>query len=266
MRLTALPSASTTPSQIVPPTSVRAGGGEGSARWGSIRAARPAAWPVESSRSTGTSRNAGSARSASRSAKASLAASSWRWIHAGSDQPRPPNRAPARRREPLEDVEDLERDHAAAVGRVGGDPDAAVGRRDRAAPGARGARAGPRACAVPPAAREARGDPLAEVAVVVGVEPLGRRASAASRRGPGAGSARRAATAAPARRQICVEAARPRLGAEPPRRALDRARSARPRPGTRLGLLDRRGQHRVPRQPAPAAVRVGPRADGARAP
>ena len=62
IRLTAFPSASTTPSQIVPPTSVRAGGGAGSARRGSIRAARSAACAPESSRATGTSRASGSVR------------------------------------------------------------------------------------------------------------------------------------------------------------------------------------------------------------
>ena len=83
MRLTALPSASTTPSQIVPPTSIRTGAGAGSARArvdgrgdgrGPLRAEQVRDRDV-------AERRVGEVPS--RSARTRFATSSWRWIQRG---------------------------------------------------------------------------------------------------------------------------------------------------------------------------------------
>ena len=104
-----------------------------------------------------------------------------------------------RRLEPPEDVEDLERDEPAAVGRVGRDARPAVGGRDRRGP------LRPLLAQVlerdrRPRRREPVRDPLAQLAVVVGVEALVRerpqRAGEGPQRGParpGAGPVRAAA-------------------------------------------------------------------------
>ena len=120
-----------------PPDGLVAGAGR-AARRGSMRAASAAiVLGARAARSTGTSRNAGSVRNASRSAIASLDASMPRWIQAGSVTPVGPKALGVRRLEPVEDRQDLEGDEPGAVGRVGGDADAAVVGRDRVAPGAR---------------------------------------------------------------------------------------------------------------------------------
>ena len=108
-----------------------------------------------------------------------------------------------------------------------------------------------------------RRDPVAEVAVVVGVEALGGQgAQGRGQRGepdPLAGPPR-----APLGPPDAAEPGRPRLPAQVRLRGLDGVHQPGPRrePGRRV--LDRRRQHRVAREPAPAAVGVRPGADRAR--
>ena len=128
MRLTALP-VGVDDGEVDRPADEGPGrrAGPGPRAAGSIRAASAA---MRASSSEVVDRDVarlGIGEVASRSAKASLAASSWRWIHAASVQPRAPKRGPGRRLEPLEDAQDLERDDPAAVRRVGRHADAAVG-------------------------------------------------------------------------------------------------------------------------------------------
>ena len=176
----------------------RVGGG---ARHGGPIAGRsapraPRRGSLSSSRSTGMSRAAGSVRCASRSAIASLAASIAEVDPAGSAARRPgPNASARRRLELLEDVEQLQRDDARRVRRVGRDPHAAIGRLDRLAPVGRVRRGSRPARMAAPDAGEERRLPLAEVAVVEGVEAVVGEALRGSRRAPAAERPRPGATA-----------------------------------------------------------------------
>ena len=107
--------------------------------------------------------------------------------------------------------------------------------------------------------------PVAEVAVVEGIEAVGRERLERRRQrrepDPLAGSPR------PPVRPVDGEepgASGPSAGRHDRGRPLDRVDE--PVPGREAGpcQLDGRGQDRVPRQPAPGAMRVAPRADGAR--
>ena len=169
---------------------------------------------------------------------------------------------PGRRREPLQHVEGLERHHAAAVRGMRRDPDAAVRRGDRRLPRAR-VPAQVRNRERRPRRRQPAGQPFAQLAVVVGVEPLAREGGQRARerrqpdpfaRSPGTpvGPPHGAEPGAPP--GIADRRGRPLHGADEPVPGRE--------PG--LGLLDRGSQDRVPRQPAPPAVRIGPRPDGAR--
>ena len=116
----------------------------------------------------------------------------------------------------------------------------------------------------PPAAAQPARDPLAEVAVVVGVEAVEGEGARASRPAPGAGSSSPGRHGRPAGRQTlrnpAVHGSRPRL-ASVASTALDQ-----PVPGREAGrcVLDRRRQHRIAGEPPPAAVGVGPGPDRAR--
>ena len=155
-----------------------------------------------------------------------------------------------RRLEALEDVEDLEGQDPAAVGRVGRDADAPVGRRDRRRPTCCDARAGPRPCGRPGGGQSVH-DLLTEVAVVVGVEPLvHQRAQRGCQRRELHDLAR--SPRSPRRTPDLAEAGRPRLVADGCVRRLDRCDQAVPGRKARRRVLDRRRQDCVPREAAPA--------------
>ncbi len=168
-----------------------------------------------------------------------------------------------RRLEPLQDIEDLEGQDAAAVGGVRRDPDAPVRRGDRRGPGAAVLVQVGRGMGAAGHAQPER-DPLAEVAVVVGVEAVeGQGAEGRSQRwepdqlagppgaslgSPGGCGTRPSMAPGPGLRL------HPLHGLHQP--------CPRREPGRRV--LDRRRQHRIAGEPAPAAVGVGPGADRTR--
>ena len=168
-----------------------------------------------------------------------------------------------RRLEPRQQSDQLERDHAAAVGRVARDADAAVVDGDRIARhrpvrGEVGARD---ECAD---VVEEAALPVAQVAVVVGIESVARERLEGRRE-------RRQTDALTGSPRPSVRAEDRR---EPGARVAQRGRDRRgpldrldePVPGREAGpgQLDGRGQDRVTRQPSPGTVGVAPGADGAR--
>ena len=171
-------------------------------------------------------------------------------------------RGAGRRLELREDVEDLERDHAAAVGRVAGHPDAAVHRGDGCFPGA-AVVPEVSACVQRPGGGKAPGHALAKVAVVVGVEPLvgqGLQRACERREADELAGLPRPALRAP----DLAKAPGPRLRPELPIRRLHGPDEPVPRrePGTRE--VDGGGEHGVPPETSPPRVCVAPRAHGPR--
>ncbi len=222
MRLTALPSPSTSRGR----SCRRRAGWSRRAAWRpaagrSARRARPRT-PGRAGSSTGHVSNAGSVRWASRSAIASFAASMPRWIQPGSVTPSGPNARGAGGSNCSRIAEQLERDDAGAVRRVGRDPDAAVVDRDRLAPASR---CGPRRSAA--VMRRSRRRP----APAPGARRGRRRRRRRSRRGPASRASPRAPAGGRAR-----PAARAGRAAGRPRRTRRRARALG---DDRRGPLDR---------------------------
>jgi len=167
------------------------------------------------------------------------------------------------RLELLEDVEQLERDDARRIGRVGRDPHATIGRGDRLAPG-RGM--------VPEVGRatgnaelgQERGLSLAELAVVERVEAVVGKAP--ERPGKGREADELAGSPCPAVRPIRREEWRVRAdsfcnGARAP---LDRVDQLAPGRKAASRQLDRRTEDLRHGQATEPAMRVAPRPDGSR--